>query len=71
MLPWLVVAGFCALGEECAQCIAENRRLTGRIQLLLARVDQLEAALGTQRAEGRGVRAISELTMFRMGRVAC
>jgi hypothetical protein len=40
--------------EQCARCFAENRQLTGRMEQLLARLDQLEAELVAHRANRRG-----------------
>ncbi len=46
---------------ECARCFAENARLTGRIEQLVARVGQLEAELATAlRADGQGASSARE-----------
>ena len=39
---------------ECARCFAENERLRGRIEQLVARVGQLEAELAAQHEDGQG-----------------
>ena len=43
-----------AAADECARCFAENERLTGRIEQLVARVGQLEAELAAQHEDGQG-----------------
>ena len=40
--------------DECARCFAENERLRGRIEQLVARVGQLEAELAAQRGDWQG-----------------
>ena len=49
---------FVGLGapDDCAQCFAENARLTSRIEELMVRASQLEAELATYRGDGRGAR---------------
>ena len=42
------------VADECARCFAENERLRGRIEQLVARVGQLEAELAAQHEDGQG-----------------
>ena len=42
--------------DECARCLAENARLTSRIDELAVRAGQLEAELAAQRGDGQGAR---------------